>query len=325
MTDIMIADRIAAERAPALKRFARGDAIFRWITRLAAYFVLVVLGGIIFTLIQGSIPTFQTFGFGFFTSDAWNPVTNKYGAFVAIYGTIVTSIIAMLIAVPIGIGIAIFLTELCPLNLRRPIGVAIELLAGIPSIIYGMWGFFVLRPVLQDFEQAYLVPLFADIPVLNVLFQGPASGYGMLTAGIVLAIMILPFIAAVSRDVFETVPPVLKEAAYGIGCTTREVVGKVVLPFSRVGVLGGVMLALGRALGETMAVTFVVGNSHRFSASLFYPSTTISASIASEFGEAKDELLSALFTLGLMLFVITFIVLSIARLMLMRMNKRAGR
>lgn len=324
MADIMMTDRLAADRAPALKRFARGDAIFRWITRLAAYFVLLVLGGIIFTLVEGSIPTFQKFGLGFFVSDAWNPVKGEYGAFVAIYGTLITSIIAMLIAVPVGVGVAIFLTELCPLNLRRPIGVAIELLAGIPSIIYGMWGFFVLRPILQDFEQNYLVPAFQDIPVLNSLFAGPASGYGMLTAGIILAIMILPFIAAVTRDVFMTVPPVLKEAAYGIGCTTKEVVSKVVLPFSRVGVLGGIMLALGRALGETMAVTFVVGNSHRFSASLLQPSTTISASIASEFGEAKDELLSALFTLGLMLFVITFIVLAIARLMLMQMNKRAG-
>ena len=222
-------------------------------------------GGIIFTLIKGSIPTFQTFGLGFFVSDAWNAPKADFGAFVAIYGTLVTSVIAMLIAVPVGVGIAIFLTELCPLNLRRPIGVAIELLAGIPSIIYGMWGFFVLRPVLQDFEQNYLVPAVQDIPVLNTLFGGPASGYGMLTAGIILAIMVLPFIAAVTRDVFMTVPPVLKEAAYGIGCTTREVVSKVVLPFSRVGVLGGIMLALGRALGETMAVTFVVGNSHRFS------------------------------------------------------------
>jgi len=325
MADIAMVDRLAEERAPALKRFSRGDAMFRWLTRGAAYFVLLVLGGIIFTLVEGSIPTFLKFGFGFFTSEAWNPVKEDYGAFVAIYGTIVTSLIAMLIAVPIGIGIAIFLTELCPMRLRRPIGIAVELLAGIPSIIYGMWGFFVLRPVLQDFEQQYVVPAVADIPVLNTIFQGPASGYGMLTAGIVLAIMILPFIAAVSRDVFATVPPVLKEAAYGIGCTTREVISKVVLPFSRVGVLGGVMLALGRALGETMAVTFVVGNAHRFSASLFYPSTTISATIASEFGEAKDDLLSALFTLGLMLFVITFIVLAIARLMLMRMNKLAGR
>ena len=324
MVDMMLTDRLAEERAPALKRFARGDAIFRWITRISAWLVLIILGGIIFTLVRGSIPTFEKFGLGFFTSDAWNPVKNEYGAFVAIYGTLVTSLIAMLIAVPIGVGVAIFLTELCPLNLRRPIGIAIELLAGIPSIIYGMWGFFVLRPVLQDFESNYLVPAFEHIPVLNTLFAGPASGYGMLTAGIILAIMVLPFIAAVTRDVFETVPPVLKEAAYGIGCTTREVVTRVVLPFSRVGVLGGIMLALGRALGETMAVTFVVGNSHRFSASLLQPSTTISASIASEFGEAKDELLSTLFTLGLMLFVITFIVLAIARLMLMQMNKRTG-
>jgi len=229
------------------------------------------------------------------------------------------------IAVPIGLGIGIFLTEMCPMPLRRPIGTAIELLAGIPSIIYGMWGLFFLAPSLQAFEQGILIPIFAPIPILSSIFEGPSYGIGMLTAGVILAIMVLPFIAAISRDVFNTVPPVLKEAAYGLGCTTREVVSKVVLPYARVGVLGGTMLALGRALGETMAVTFVIGNSHRVVASILAPGTTISASIANEFTEAVSDLYtSSLIALALILFVITLIVLACARLMLMHMNRRAG-
>jgi phosphate transport system permease protein len=325
MVDVPMAMTVTAGRAPALRRFSRNDNAFHLVTRIAAWFVLVILGGVIATLVVGSIGAFAAFGPAFFVDQIWNPATEKFGALVPIYGTLLTSLIAMLIAVPIGIGIAIFLTELCPIPLRRPIGIAIELLAGIPSIIYGMWGFFVLRPVLQGFEQTWIAPTLSKIPVLGALFRGPASGYGMLTAGIILAIMILPFIAAITRDVFASVPTVLKEAAYGLGCTTREVMGKVVLPYSKVGVVGGMMLALGRALGETMAVTFVIGNSHRFSASLLYPSTTISATIASEFAEAKEDLYSSsLFALGLILFVITFIVLSAARLMLARMNRRAG-
>jgi phosphate transport system permease protein len=314
-----------ATRELAFRRFASSDAIFRTITRLAAYFVLLLLGGIILTLITGSWLALSTFGVGFFASESWNPVTEKFGAIAPVYGTIITSAIAMLIATPIGLGIGIFLTEMCPMVLRRPIGTAIELLAGVPSIIYGMWGLFFLAPLLQAFEQDYLIPLTAPIPILSSIFEGPAYGIGMLTAGIILAIMVLPFIAAISRDVFATVPPVLKEAAYGLGCTTREVVGKVVLPYARVGVLGGTMLALGRALGETMAVTFVIGNSHRVVASILAPGTTISASIANEFTEAVSDLYtSSLVTLALILFVITLIVLTCARLMLMRMNRRAG-
>jgi phosphate transport system permease protein len=325
MAEIPMSMAASTGRELAFRRFASSDAIFRGVTRFAAYFVLVMLGGIILTLIIGSWLALSTFGVGFFTSESWNPVTEKFGAIAPVYGTVITSAIAMLIATPIGLGIGIFLTEMCPMSLRRPIGTAIELLAGVPSIIYGMWGLFFLAPLLQSFEQSYIIPVFAPIPALSAIFEGPAYGIGMLTAGIILAIMVLPFIAAISRDVFNTVPPVLKEAAYGLGCTTREVVGKVVLPYARVGVLGGVMLALGRALGETMAVTFVIGNSHRVVASILAPGTTISASIANEFTEAVSDLYtSSLVALALILFVITLIVLACARLMLMRMNRRAG-
>ena len=242
-----------------------------------------------------------------------------------IYGTVVTSFIAMLIAVPVGLFIALFLTELCPMWLRRPIGVAIELLAGIPSIIYGIWGLFVFAPFLQQYVQPFLIAAFGNVPVLSTLFEGPPYGIGILTAGLILAIMVLPFITSISRDVFEAVPPVLKEAAYGLGCTTWEVARFVVLPFTRVGVIGGVMLGLGRALGETMAVTFVIGNAHRISGSILAPGTTISATIANEFTEAVGDLYtSSLIALGLILFVITFIVLAFARLMLMRLNARVG-
>src|SRR5262249_40174048 len=242
-----------------------------------------------------------------------------------VYGTLVTSFIAMLIAVPIGLLIATFLTELCPMWLRRPIGIAIELLAGIPSIIYGIWGLFVFAPFLQRTLQPALISAFRDIPVLSSLFAGPPYGIGVLTAGLILAIMVLPFITSISRDVFEAVPPVLKEAAYGIGCTTWEVVRNVVLPYARTGVIGGVMLGLGRALGETMAVTFVLGNAHRISASLLAPGTTISATIANEFTEAVGDLYtSSLIALGLLLFVITFIVLAAARYLLLRLDQRIG-
>ncbi|KAB2854291.1 MAG: phosphate ABC transporter permease subunit PstC, partial [Bauldia sp.] len=242
-----------------------------------------------------------------------------------IYGTLVTSAIAMIVAVPLGLGIAIFLTELCPHSLRRPIGVAIELLAGIPSIIYGIWGLFVLAPFLQQHVQPALIAVTGDIPVLSTLFAGPPYGIGVLTAGFILAIMVLPFITSISRDVFDTVPSVLKEAASGVGCTTWEVMRHVVIPYTRVGVVGGVMLGLGRALGETMAVTFVIGNAHRISGSLLAPGTTISATIANEFTEAVgDVYTSALIELGLILFVITFIVLAAARLMLMRIEQKSG-
>ncbi len=325
MSQIESASSRAHTRGKAIKHFAASDNFFRLLTQSAALVVLLILGGAIVSLMQGSVPAFQAFGFGFFTTEVWNPVTEKFGAGAAIFGTLVTSIIAMAIAVPVGIGIAIFLTELCPPTLRRPIGIAIELLAGIPSIIYGIWGLFVFAPFLQQYVQPALIALFGHVPVLSSLFAGPPYGIGMLTASLILAIMVLPFVASISRDVFETVPPMLKESAYGIGCTTWEVVSNIVIPYTRVGVIGGVMLGLGRALGETMAVTFVIGNAHRISASLIAPGTTISATIANEFTEAVGDLYtSSLIALGLILFMITFIVLAIARVMLMRLNIKAG-
>jgi phosphate transport system permease protein len=312
-------------RSKILGRLRLSDATFRHLTRGAAILVLVILGGVIIALIQGSLPALREFGLSFLYEERWNPVTEKFGAFAAIYGTLVTSIIAMAIAVPLGLLISLFLTELCPMWLRRPIGIAIELLAGIPSIIYGIWGLFVFAPFLQRFVQPLLIDTFEHVPVLSTLFEGPPYGIGTLTAGLILAIMVLPFITSISRDVFEAVPPVLKEAAYGVGCTTWEVVRYVVLPYARVGVIGGVMLGLGRALGETMAVTFVIGNAHRVSASILAPGTTISATIANEFTEAVGDLYtSSLIALGLILFVITFIVLALARYMLMRIERRVG-
>jgi phosphate transport system permease protein len=315
----------AVERSKVLQRLRLNDAGFRYLTRAAAIAVLIILGGIIISLIQGSLPALREFGFSFLIEERWNPVTEKFGAIAPIYGTVVTSLIAMLIAVPVGLLIALFLTELCPLWLRRPIGIAIELLAGIPSIIYGIWGLFVFAPFLQQTIQPFLIAVFGEVPVLSTLFAGPPYGIGVMTAGLILAIMVLPFITSISRDVFEAVPTVLKEAAYGLGCTTWEVARYVVLPYARVGVIGGVMLGLGRALGETMAVTFVIGNAHRISGSLLAPGTTISATIANEFTEAVGDLYtSALIALGLILFAITFVVLAIARYMLMRLNARIG-
>jgi phosphate transport system permease protein len=314
------------DRARVLQRLRLGDIGFRLLTRGSAILVLIILGGIIVSLIHGSWPALRTFGFSFLVDESWNPVTEKFGAIAPIYGTIVTSLIAMLIAVPVGLFIALFLTELCPMWLRRPIGIAIELLAGIPSIIYGIWGLFVFAPFLQQYVQPFLINTLGNIPGIGGLFAGPPYGIGVLTAGLILAIMVLPFITSISRDVFEAVPPVLKEAAYGLGCTTWEVARFVVLPFTRVGVIGGVMLGLGRALGETMAVTFVIGNAHRISGSILAPGTTISATIANEFTEAVGDLYtSSLIALGLILFVITFIVLAFARLMLMRLNARLGK
>ena len=314
-----------ADRTKILERLRLGDSAFRHLTRAAAIAVLIILSGIIGSLVHGSLPALKAFGIPFLYTEAWNPVTKQFGALAPIYGTVVTSVIAMLIAVPVGLFIALFLTELCPLWLRRPIGIAIELLAGIPSIIYGIWGLFVFAPFLQQTVQPFLIGLFGPIPVLSTLFEGPPYGIGILTAGLILAIMVLPFITSISRDVFEAVPPVLKEAAYGVGCTTWEVVRYVVLPYARVGVIGGIMLGLGRALGETMAVTFVIGNAHRISSSILAPGTTISATIANEFTEAVGDLYtSSLIALGLILFLITFIVLAIARLMLMRINARVG-
>jgi phosphate transport system permease protein len=315
----------AISRSQALARLRLGDLAFRHLTRAAAVMVLLILSGVILSLVMGSLPALREFGFGFLVSERWNPVTENFGAMAPIYGTLVTSLIAMLIAVPVGLMIAMFLTELCPQWLRRPIGTAIELLAGIPSIIYGIWGLFVFAPFLQETLQPFLIAVFGEIPVLSSLFAGPPYGIGTLTAGLILAIMVLPFITSISRDVFGAVPPVLKEAAYGLGCTTWEVVRYVVLPYTRVGVIGGIMLGLGRALGETMAVTFVIGNAHRISASVLAPGTTISATIANEFTEAVGDLYtSSLIALGLILFVITFIVLAAARYMLSRINKRIG-
>jgi phosphate transport system permease protein len=330
VVDILFSERLAisagaASRTKVLDRLRLGDAVFRHLTRAAAIGVLLLLSGVIVSLIQGSIPAIRAFGFGFLTSERWNPVTENFGALPAIYGTIITSFIAMLIAVPVGLMIAFFLTELCPQWLRRPIGTAIELLAGIPSIIYGIWGLFIFAPFLQATLQPFLIDTLGNVPLIGSLFAGPPYGIGMLTSGLILAIMVLPFVTAITRDVFEAVPPVLKEAAYGLGCTRWEVVRNVVLPYTRVGVIGGIMLGLGRALGETMAVTFVIGNAHRISASVLAPGTTISATIANEFNEAVGDLYtSALIELGLILFVITFIVLAIARFMLMRIERRIG-
>jgi len=314
-----------ADRSRVMAKLRLGDIVFRGLTKSAAIFVLLLLSGVIISLVIGAWPALSKFGPGFLVSERWNPVTENFGALAPIYGTIVTSIIAMLIAVPVGLMIAMFLTEMCPQWLRRPIGIAIELLAGIPSIIYGIWGLFVFAPFLQDTLQPFLINLFGNVPVLSAAFAGPPYGIGVLTAGLILAIMVLPFVTSISRDVFSAVPPVLKEAAYGLGCTTWEVVRNVVLPYTRVGVIGGIMLGLGRALGETMAVTFVIGNAHKVSASLIAPGTTISATIANEFTEAVGDIYtSSLIALGLILFVITFIVLSVARYLLMRIERRIG-
>jgi phosphate transport system permease protein len=328
MVDIALSENFAAagaERAAIVRKGGRRDAWFHALTRFAALLVVALFIGVMIALVAGAMPSIKEYGFSFLTSEKWNPVTEKFGARVAIYGTLVTSLIAMVIAVPVGIGIAIFLTELCPRPLRRPVGIAIELLAGIPSIIYGIWGLFVLAPWLQQHVQPWFIDTFADVPYLQDLFAGPAYGIGIFTASLILSIMILPSISSITNNVFETVPPMLKEAAYGLGCTTAEVTWRVVLPFTRTGVVGGGMLALGRALGETMAVTFVIGNAHRISDSLFAPGTTISATIANEFTEAVGDLyLSSLIELGLILFFITFLVLAAAQLMLRALERRAG-
>jgi phosphate transport system permease protein len=301
------------------------DAAFENITRLFALLVLSLLVAIIVSLWIGAWPAFEKFGFGFIVSSAWNPVTDQYGALNAIYGTLATSFIAMLIGIPVSFGIAVFLTELCPTPLRRPLGTAIELLAGIPSIIYGMWGLFVFVPLLADYIQPALAKTFGSIPIIGNLFQGAPNGIGILSAGFILAIMVIPFIASVMRDVFEIVPKVLKESAYGLGATTWEVMRHVVLPYTRAGVAGGIMLGLGRALGETMAVTFVIGNSHKISASLFEAGNSISSVLANEFAEAsKDIHIASLMALGLILFLITFVVLICAKLLLVQLSQKEG-
>ena len=327
MTDISLSQTAdLTVRAQTARRAGAGDTRFRLTSMAAAILVLLIFAGVIASLILGSMPAFKAFGFGFITTEAWSPARDRFGALGPIYGTLVTSAIAMLIALPVGIGIAIFLTEPCPRMFRRPVGIAIELLAGIPSIIYGIWGLFVFAPWFQGAVQEPVMNAVADVPVLGTLFGGAPYGIGIFTAGLILSIMILPFIAAVTRDVLETVPSVLKEAAYGVGATQWEVIRKVALPFARNGVVGGAMLALGRALGETMAVTFVIGNAHRIAPSLFAPGTSISAAIANEFTEATTEVYtSALIELGLLLFVITFIVLAAAQLMVRSMEKGQGK
>ena len=327
MADIALIDEHAmTARADTTRRAGRGDARFHFLTWAAAALLLMIFAGVITALVIGAIPAFRTFGLGFLTTEVWSPVRERFGALASIYGTLVTSFLAMLVAVPVGIGVAIFLTELCPRMLRRPIGIAIELLAGIPSIISGIWGLFVLAPWFQAHVQLPVINATVDIPVIGSLFGGGAFGIGIITAGLILSIMVLPFISAVTRDVFETVPAMLKEATYGLGCTTWEVIWRVVLPFARSGVVGGAMLALGRALGETMAVTFVIGNAHRIDPSLFAPGTSISATIANEFTEATSELYtSSLIALGLILFFITFIVLACAQLMLYSLQRQEGK
>ena len=301
------------------------DFLFHKITLLFAASVLLALVGIIVSLAIGAAPAFQEFGAGFVNTVEWDPVDDKFGALIAIWGTVATSLIALLVAFPISFGIALFLTEICPTVLRRPMGTAVELLAGVPSIIYGMWGLFVFAPLFADHVQPFLKETVGQLPVIGQLFQGPTMGIGILTAGLILAVMIIPFISSVMRDVFETVPAVLKESAYGLGCTKWEVVRKVVLPYTRNGVVGGVMLGLGRALGETMAVTFVIGNAHELSSSLFMPGNSISSTLANEFAEAASPLhVSSLFALALILFGITFVVLSAAKLMLAGMSRKEG-
>jgi len=319
------AEVVMPSRAQVLVRMRLADKAFQYLTQATALGVLALLGCIILALIIGALPALRTFGFDFLLTQSWNPVTERFGALAPVYGTIVTSVIAMAIAVPIGLLVAVFLTELCPLWLRRPVGIAIELLAGIPSIIYGIWGLFVLAPFLQVHVQPLLIDVFGEVPILSSLFAGPPYGIGTLTAGLILAVMVLPFITSISRDVFEAVPTVLKESAYGLGCTTWEVFRNVVLPYTRAGVIGGVMLGLGRALGETMAVTFVIGNAHKISPSILAPGTTISATIANEFTEAVGDLYtSSLIALGLILFAITLVVLALARYLLLRVERRLG-
>jgi phosphate transport system permease protein len=301
------------------------DFIFHKTTMVFALSVLLVLLGIIISLMVGAWPAFKEFGPGFITRVEWDPVNDQYGAMIAIVGTLATSGIALLIAFPVSFGIALFLTEICPASLRRPLGTAVELLAGVPSIIYGMWGLFVFAPLFGDYVQPFLKSTLGVLPIIGPFFSGPTMGIGILTAALILAVMIIPFISSVMRDVFEIVPAVLKESAYGLGCTRWEVVRKIVLPYTKTGVVGGVMLGLGRALGETMAVTFVIGNANKLSFSLFAAGNSIASTLANEFAESDTVLhTSSLFALALILFVITFIVLSAAKLMLVGMSRKEG-
>ena len=314
---------------PPLKKARSGpmaDRIFGWLAKGAAYFTLLMLIAILASLTISAWPAIAKYGLGFLTSTTWDPVKEEFGGLVMIYGTLMTSFIALLIAVPVSFGIALFLTELSPAWLKRPLGTAIELLAAVPSIVYGMWGLLVFSPVLSTYVQQPMQKLFGGVPVLGALFSGPPVGIGILSAGIILAIMIIPFIAAVMRDVFEVTPTLLKESAYGLGATTWEVVSKVVLPYTKAGVVGGIMLGLGRAIGETMAVTFVIGNFNQLdSLSLFQAANSITSALANEFAEAGEGLhQAALMYLGLVLFFITFVVLSLSKLLLAQLKKNEG-
>jgi phosphate transport system permease protein len=318
-------DLMTSHRQSVLRWQRWQDFFFEKTTLVFALSTLVALTGIIVSLFVSSMPVLQTFGLKFFYTIEWDIINSQFGGLIAIFGTVVTATIAIVIALPLSFGIAVFLTETCPMRLRRPLGTAIELLAAVPSIIYGMFGLFVFAPLFAEYVQPALASTLGQIPVMGILFTGAFNGIGILAAGLILAMMILPFIASVMRDVFEIVPPILKESAYGIGCTTWEVVTKIVLPYTKTGVVGGVMLGLGRALGETMAVTFVIGNAHKLSPSLFSPGNSIASTLANEFGEAEPGLhYSSLFALALALFVITLVVLSLAKWMLMRAEAKKG-
>ncbi len=321
MTTIAARDSVPRPRS---RRDELQDKGFSYLLAFAAFLVLIALAGAALSMLWGGREVLAQEGWRFFFSTEWNPVENRYGALIPIFGTLVTAAIAMLIAVPVSFGIALYLTEIAPAWLRGPVGSAIELLAGIPSIIYGMWGLFVLVPVMTEHVTPWLNDHLGTLPLIGPMFQGPPIGIGMLTAGFVLAIMVIPFVSSVMRDVFVTVPTRLKESAYALGATKWEVVWDVVLPYTKSAVIGGVFLGLGRALGETMAVAYVVGNTVRFSVSLLEPGTTIAALIANDFAEATDTYRSALLLLGFVLFIVTFVVLAIARLMLMQLQRREG-
>ncbi len=319
-------DMLTPQAEKILKIQKIQDFIFHKSTLFFALTVLFALIGIIISLIVNAWPALSEFGPGFFFTIEWDIINGKFGGLIAVFGTVVTALIALLIAVPLSFGVAVFLTETCPVPLRRPLGTAVELLAAVPSIIYGMFGLFIFAPLFAEYVQPALAGSLGQIPIIEYLFAGAFNGIGVLCAGLILAMMVLPFIASVMRDVFEIVPPVLKESAYGIGCTTWEVVNKIVLPYTKTGVIGGIMLGLGRALGETMAVSFVIGNAHKLSASLFSPGNSIASTLANEFGEAEPGLhYASLFSLGLALFAITFVVLAIAKIMLARMEAGQGK
>jgi phosphate transport system permease protein len=319
-------DMLTPQAKKVLKIQRIQDFVFHKSTLFFALTVLFALIGIIISLIVSAWPALSEFGLGFFFTVEWDIINGKFGGLIAVFGTVVTALIALLIAVPLSFGVAVFLTETCPVPLRRPLGTAVELLAAVPSIIYGMFGLFIFAPLFAEHVQPALAASLGQVPVLGYLFTGAFNGIGILCAGLILAMMVLPFIASVMRDVFEIVPPILKESAYGIGCTTWEVVNKIVLPYTKTGVIGGIMLGLGRALGETMAVTFVIGNAHKISASLFAPGNSIASTLANEFGEAEPGLhYASLFSLGLALFAITFVVLAIAKVMLARMEAGQGK